>query len=60
MAGGKMPVLNLPGVIGGSGGLKVSGDTGSATASGKNVMGNTVGTSAAGASGDPALLVRFV
>jgi hypothetical protein len=59
MAGGTQPVLNLTGACGSSGGLLVSGDTGSATGGGFAAIGNTVGTTAVGISTQPALLVKF-
>lgn len=59
MANGQMPILNLTGTCGSSGGLRVSGDTGSATGGGLASIANTVGTTATGTSGQPALLVKF-
>lgn len=61
MANGMSPILNLPGTCGTSGGLRVSGDTGSATGGGLAAISNTVGTTATGASSSlPTLLVKFV
>lgn len=60
MANGTQPILNLTGTCGSNGGLRVSGDSGSATGGGKAAIANTLGTTATGASGNPALLVKFV
>jgi L-serine deaminase len=60
MANGTGPILNLPGTLGSSGGLRVTGDTGSASGGGTAPIANIVGTTATGADGRPTLLVIFV
>jgi hypothetical protein len=61
MADGLGPILNLPGTIGASGGLRVTGSSGSGTGGGVAPIANTLGTTATGSSsGLPTLLVVFV
>lgn len=55
------PILNLPGTVSATGGLCVSGDTGSATGGGTAAIANTLGLTAAAVTANaPPLLVKFV
>lgn len=56
-----MSILMLPGTVSATGGLCVSGDSGSATGSTPAAIGNTLGTTAAAVNANaPPLLVKFV
>ena len=54
------PLLNLLSSIGASGGLQVTGDTGSATGSPVTAVANLLVLAVTGASGNPTLPVKFV
>lgn len=53
-------ILNIQATCSTTGGLRVSGDTGSATGGGVAAIANTLGKNAIGVSTLPALLVKFV